>query len=165
MTSELNHNELLKLLLKVQFDERYYSLYEQFRDRSTNTTSTRYDVTAALASTRLDFTFHMRERFYAYKELYVFGSVGLHLALPHASVELILVLQVDGQQIGGPFPALARRVALLRDPGFLYEPRSPKIPFSNPDQLRQVVQQGVGLFREVQRAILARFDAIELRQH
>ena len=162
MLNELNRDELFRILADIHFDERYYALYEHFRDRSGNINYTQDDVMAALAGTGLDFSYHPREKFYAYKEQHSSGTLGLHLAVPCSTVEFILVLQSGGKEIGGPFPALARNTALLRDPSFSYEPRSPKIPFANLSELQQIVQEGIALFQDIKRAFVVRSHTSQL---
>lgn len=161
MENDLNRDELLKLLKELHFDERYYALYEQFRDRSGKVIYTQADVMAAVTSTGLDFSYHPREKFYAYKERFSLGTVGLHIAVPNATVEFVLVLEAAGKQIGAPFPALARNVALLKNPAFSYEPRSPKIPFVKIVDLHEIMQQGILLFQDITGAVLARSHTVQ----
>lgn len=144
---------LLESLSAIQFAERYYSFYEQCRDHSRMTGYTQDMLMQALTATGLDFAYQPREKLFVYREQHPRSIIGLNVAFPNSLIELVLVLQVDGQQLGGPFPRLARKVAQLRDPQFTYNPASPKLSFSNEQELQAGAKFGVALFHDVQQAL------------
>lgn len=161
MATSRNRDDVRKILADMHFETRYYALYEQFRDHAGKTSYTQDNVMAALTSTGLDVRYHPREKFYAYYESHPFGTLGLHVAVPYATVEFILVLTSGDEEIGDPFPGLAYDVARLRHPAFEYDPPYPKIPFSTVAALHQIVQQGVGLFHDVRRALLVHLQGAQ----
>jgi hypothetical protein len=146
---------LIAALADAGFADRYYGQYAATRDRGPLPGYTSDDIMAALSGTGLDFAYEPREKIYVYREQHPRGVVGLNVAVPNSTVELILVLQADGQQIGGPFPRLARQAARLKDPDFTPEPASPKLPFGTLDELADTLRFGVQLFGDVRRAIAA----------
>lgn len=146
------HQQLVAALAASDFADRYYRYYEQRHGRGPMSGPDAERVAALLARTGRSFRYDRREQVYAYRERHARGRIGLNVALPYSTVELILVLECDGQQIGGPFPALARKAALLRDPAFSYEPRAPKLPFGTEIELAHTLMFGVELFDQARAA-------------
>ena len=157
---EVLTERLLGLLAQIDFDRHYFGYYLAHADRKSSPMRAP-SITAlkdALNQTALDFAYKSRERFFAHTEQHQQCVVGLNVALLGSSVEFILSVRTDAGYIGGPFPELARQVARKRDPEFTVSPASPKLPFSNEDQLREVVGFGVSLFEDARDAIVSAGD-------
>src|SRR5262245_14471198 len=148
--------KLIELLAGIDFDKRYYAYYEAHKDRENQsmTGATRETFEAALSPTQLNFKHSKKENFFSYEERHVHCTVGLNVAFPYSTVELILFVKTRNGYVGGPFPKLAREVGQLRDPNFAPSPPSPKLPFSSRSELEEAVRFGVSLFEDAKRAIL-----------
>ncbi|MCU0491398.1 MAG: hypothetical protein MUD01_07415 [Chloroflexaceae bacterium] len=147
--------ELIQLLTDRNFADRYYRYYEQCRGRGEMKDYTPEKAMEVLATSGLDVSYDRREKFFTYREKHDSRIIGVNVSYNHSMAELILTLQLGEHKLGGPFPMLARQTALLRDPAFTYEPRSPKLPFSNQQELNEVTRWGVDMFLEIKQAIQA----------
>jgi hypothetical protein len=147
--------KLLKLLQKINFDQKYYQYY-QSRSNSSEKSNLKLDVfETVLMQTSLDFKYNKKEKFFGHKETVANHDVVFNIAFTSSSVELILSIKADEScKVGGSFPALARKVARLNDPNFDYSPRFPKLPFSNLLELQDTVGFGISLFEEVKQKLL-----------
>lgn len=148
-------SKITDLLSKIDFDKRYYEYYENCRSRRKMTSCSREDFETALSSTSRGFKYYKKENFFSYKEMHQKGEFILNVAFPYSTVEFILSIKTKDGAIGGPFSKLAREVAQLREPSFEYSPPYPKIPFSNLDELLEVVKFGVLLFEDAKQVILS----------
>ena len=155
MTEKQLNETVIAVLAGAGFAERYYAQYAATREHKAAAAYTQDDVMAALSRTGLDFAYEPREKVYVYREQHPRGLLGLNIAVPNSTVELILVAQLDGRQVGGPFPLLANQAARLRDPAFAPKPAYPKLPFSTTAELAEALQFGVSLFGDAQRALAA----------
>jgi hypothetical protein len=151
---------LVELLAGIDFGARYYAYYEQCRTRgpATPPNLTRDDQEAALAAGPLAFTYRARERFFDHAERHGKLEVGLNVFFAASTAEFILKLRTIHGHVGAPFPLLARRAEQLRDPDFSYSPAAPKLPYSNRDELIDVVQFGIALYQDARRVILDHAD-------
>lgn len=157
---ETLYAKLVELLTSIDFDRRYYDFYLSHRqnERKSMPGASQKDYEAALAITGLDFKYVKKDRFFSHIEKWENGDVGLKVAFPHSTVELILSVGIKDEKIGGPFPKLAREIGQRRDPDFSPSPASPKLPFSNEDELREAVRFGVSLFEDAKQVILSHKD-------
>lgn len=159
MTDKLKlYTKLIELLAAIDFDRRYYSFYEGHRDqeRKKMPGAGLEDFRAALAATTLDFTYHKKENFFSHKQAEEPGEIGLNIAFPHSSVELILWVKTrKGVTIGDPFSALALNVSEFRTPEVSPEPEFPTLPFSSEAELHEAVRFGVSLFLDARREIVS----------
>jgi hypothetical protein len=150
-----HHAKLVELLAGIDFGKRYYAFYEQARQVGRMPGLTREDVQAVISGARLTFKYNKREDFFDHNERHDRLEVGLNVAVAYSTVELIFKLKTEVGHVGGPFPLLARQVERLSDPNFSYTPGSPKLPFSNLDELQAAVDFGVGLYEDARRTVLA----------
>jgi hypothetical protein len=147
--------KLLERLRKIDFDRRYFDYYRVHADRENSTMrTTRADLEAVLSDTPLNFKYYTKENFFQHKERHPRCELVLNIAFPYSTAEFILHVRTNCGPAGGPYPLLARQVATMRDPDFVASPRSPKLPFSNAIELKEVVQFGLSLFEDAKRAIL-----------
>lgn len=151
-------SKLPELMLKIYFDKKYYEYYENCKNREKMTGCKREVFEAALSASYLKFKYYKKEDFFSYKEMHQKCEYILNIAFPYSTVELILSIKTKNGVIGGPFSKLAREVAQMRDPSFEYSPPYPKIPFSNIDELQEVVKFGVLLFEDAKQVILSYDD-------
>lgn len=148
-------DKLIRLLSKVNFDSRYYEYYESCKDRSSGI-KMKPDVLAPLLETQgLDFEYNKKEKFYSHKEDHEQFTLVFNIALLQSSLEMLLYLNVGSETVGGPFPRLARQVAVLSRPDFKYAPASPKIPIESLDDASQAINFGVSLFEDARQSILS----------
>jgi hypothetical protein len=148
--------KLYKLLSQMEFAERYYRFFQQTqRNYQGEASFEQEDFADALSSTGVDFKYDKRERFFGHKESHPSCDLTLNVAFLDDSVEFILAVKTSQGYIGGPFTVLARQVKRLGTPDFDYSPRSPKPQFSNAEQLQDVVNFGVLLFKDAKRVILS----------
>ena len=82
-----------------------------------------------------------------------YGEIGLNIGYAYSQLELILVLKVGDQQLGGPFHGFARDVERIKNPKFEYNPRYPHLHFENYDQLVEAIEFGVELFQRIKKQI------------
>jgi hypothetical protein len=150
--------ELLDVLEAIDFDRSYYGFYESIRDRSQKRWegARREDFEAVLSRTGLEFSYDKKERFFAYREKRDSMTLGLNVAFRYGEAEFILVARIDGEEIGGPFPMLAYHIGRRRDPSFQPSPSRPRLPFSDRENLEDVVRFGVELYGRARDAMLAR---------
>ena len=152
---------LVELLAGIDFGARYYAFYELCRARTPATpppNPPRDELEAVLADGPLAFRYRAGERFFDHAERQGKLEVGLNVFFAASTAEFILKLRTSYGHVGGPFPLLARRAEQLRDPDFSYSPAAPKLPFSNRDELRDVVGFGIALYQDARRAILDHAD-------
>lgn len=154
---ETLEGKLLELLAKIDLAKRYYGYYESHRDREEKEMpgAGSEDFKAALATTPLDFKHSKKENFFSHTERHGSCTLIFNVAFRYSAVEFILSVKTKHGVIGGPYASLAYDVGQLRDPNFSPDPVYPKLPFSNADELREVVQFGVSLFEEVKPLILS----------
>jgi hypothetical protein len=150
-----SERKLLKALQKIDFDKKYYQYYESCSNRPEKSKLKLDDFESVLMSSSLDFKYDKREKFFGHKEIVAKYDVVFNIAFPYSCVELILSIKVDKPcKVGGPFPALARKIATLNNPNFNYSPYSPILPFSNYIELQDTVNFGITLFEEVKQVLL-----------
>lgn len=150
--------KLLEILNKINFSQKYYDYYAKNRAISNTQKSilSSEDFAAVLSSTFLDFSYSKKEKFFHHKEIIKTWEFDLKISFSNSYIELILSVEHELLgYAGGPFPKLAREAAQLSNPNFQYSPASPKIPFSNRDELQQAVNFSVSLFEEIKQAILS----------
>src|ERR1051326_3216949 len=154
---EATQKKLLELLMNIDFDKKYFEYYDSHSEREQNKMSGagNKDYKAALATTPLDFKYSSREKFFSHTEKESSCTFILNEAFRYSTAELIFYVETKQGSVGGPVPKLAREAGQLRDPNFSPSPTSPKLPFSNADELREVVQFGVSLFEDAKRVILS----------
>ena len=148
--------QLLDFLESIGFARRYYAYYERVRGRGRAAVVSSEMLEGALAATGLDFKYRAREKFYQYREERGGIEVGLNVAFPSSLVEFILVCKTGAGHIGAPYTQLARDIMVRADPNFTFSPPSPKLPFSNEQELREALAFGVGLFQETKEVLLER---------
>jgi hypothetical protein len=149
--------QLIEVLAAIEFDRRYYAYYDAHSDRSRRSWVgvRRQDFEAALATTSLDFKYVKKGNFFSHEQQHEHITLGLNIAFSSSHVELILIVKTRQGYAGGPFPKLAREIGQLRDPNFAPSPASPKLPYSNREELLEAVQFGISLFLDSKRAILS----------
>jgi hypothetical protein len=146
--------KLVELLAEIEFDRKYYDFYRSLADSEDRKTNlSRADFETALLQISLAFDYHKGEDFFLYRGICPSVDVELRVAFTYNSAEFILTVKTVAGSIGGPFPRLARLVALQRDANFSPFPRSPKLPFANKQELQSVVEFGVSLFEEAKMLI------------
>jgi hypothetical protein len=157
--SEPNHQfmKLLQILGAIDFDRRFYEFYDQIRNRRNLSGLGRKDWDAVLGRTGLSFRYTAKERLYTYEEQTSLGKIGLKIAFRHDEVEPILVCNLGMGEIGRPFQILAKSGGELKDPSFDPKPPYPTLPFTNTEELNQVIDFVIGLYSDAKSAIL-RFD-------
>jgi hypothetical protein len=146
---------LVAALRHANLDERYYSFYEQIRNRTTPSHLSRPDWAKALAETGLQFRYNSRERFFSTEKQVGSCTVTFNIAFRHDEVELVLDVVTPQGRAGGPFTLLANSVGLSRDPNFSPTPPYPTLPFSNFEELREIIRFAISLYTDVERALLA----------
>lgn len=89
-----------------------------------------------------------KERFFKIKEHVGGYTVQLNIAFPYGLTEFILFIENRDQKIktGGPFTLLLKKLDLKADKSVL-------IPFSSLDELRQVLEKGIGIFVDIKNEI------------
>lgn len=152
---EEHFTRLLDLLAQIDFAGRYYAYYDTCRGRSSMLGFCKDALERALSLTGLPFRYRKKENFFSFVEKHQTCEIGLNVASPHSAVELILVFKVKQGHLGSPFPKLARQIEQRRDPAFNFTPASPKLPFSNFEELCDSVRFGVSLFTDAKRVLLS----------
>jgi hypothetical protein len=113
-------------------------------------------LSAALASTGLEFRFERNEKFFGHSETTAGYRFILNALSTDARLELVLGLKTaSGEVIGGPYAFLARNIGLLSGRSMPEGAPYPPLPFCDQTTLAESVQFGVSLFKDVRRAILA----------
>jgi len=147
--------KLLELLSEIDFGKRYFAYYELHKSREgADTSLLDRHLESALSQTGVDFVYNEREHFFRHKEDCNGAELSLGAALLYgSSLEFLMYLRSKDGVVGGPFPKLARDVCKLRDPSFDYNPRSPKLPVSDEDDLQEAVRFGIALFQEAKNSL------------
>lgn len=147
---------LAEVLRSIDFDKRYYSMAAATRRYRTSSPSSlaKADFERALGETGQRFRYHSGEKFFG-SETKTIGrcTLSLNVSFRHDQAQFILSVRTADGVVGGPFSGLAEDVALLRDPDFTSDPPYPTLPFSNDEQLREVVRLGMELYAEAERAL------------
>lgn len=147
--------ELVSALRKIDFDKRYYAFYEKIRNHTTRSGLSKRDWEGALATTGMTFRYQAKERFFVSEKRLGKCTAAFIVAFRHDEVELILDLKTAEARSGGPFSLLANSVGENRDPNFSPEPAFPTFPFSNREQLGEIVGFAMALYGDVERALLS----------
>jgi hypothetical protein len=151
--------KLIELLGDIDFGRSYFEYYRTLQERAAKADYAvgRKELEAILANIDLDFTYCSKENFFQHVERNPRCEIFLNVSFQHSQAEFILYVRTDCGVIGGPYPRLARQVVQASDPNFTPSPPSPKLPFSNEAELREVVQFGLTFFKKARNAILS-FD-------
>lgn len=152
--------ELIKLLEQVDFGRRYFDCYAAISAREGRVVFEvdRTTAEAVLAEAGLGFKYFTKESFFRYREKRRGYNLLFHVSFRYSSMECGFYIRGDWGVIGGPWSVLARQVIEMREPNFEPSPAAPKLPFSTMAELREVVDFGVSLFREVRDVITPIFD-------
>ncbi|MDH4275718.1 MAG: hypothetical protein OEW08_11810 [Gammaproteobacteria bacterium] len=155
-----SQQKLIEYLADMGFDLAYYGYYDAHVDRERKPMSfvKRELLTETLAETALDFKYDSKERFFGHRQRQVNMEFGLNIAFRHSAAEFILWIKVDAHEeiLGDPYQVLAQSVAEWRNPGVEHDPPYPTLPFSNRQELVEVVGFGVTWFNQLKLYILAR---------
>jgi hypothetical protein len=149
-----SQQQLLELLAKNGFHERYYDFVDAARQTASKERCTYEQFCEVLSKERL-FEHCKKERFFWLEETIGTWLFTLKLAYFHSKLELIISAKRNGQTVGGVVPKLAREAAQVLDPEFTPQPLSPKIPFANQTELRAAAAFGVSLYEDVKSTVLS----------
>ncbi|HEU0087903.1 MAG TPA: hypothetical protein VFQ77_09655 [Pseudonocardiaceae bacterium] len=153
-------SKLIELLAQIGFGRRYFEYYAEHSKRQGRGEHNvdRKTLEVILAETGLGFKYFAKEKFFRHVEKCQGYDLMLHAAFPYSAAEFLLYVKGDWGVVGGPWSELARQVMQASDPDFNPSPASPKLPFSNEAELREVVQFGITLFGEARDVITSFFD-------
>ena len=145
----------IELLMKLDFDTKYYNYVLSLRDRKDVPNLTSADWGAVLKEMGLSVRFNAKERFFTLDE-FVAGDcrLGLKLAMTTGMLEAVLYVKTNDHTFSGPFQGLAYKTGVLRDPSFSPDPPYPKLRYSNKEQLREVISFSLELFDRLKGPIL-----------
>ncbi len=149
--------ELFFILAPTRFSSKYYGFYETHSQIEVEP-GVRFGLELleeALLTSGLTFKYIGTEDFFETLEKWEGLEIGLKVALHNAKIKFVLVLKTGGRCIEWPFWGLAAEIELLRDSDFEYFPRNPKLPVSNPESLKETVNFGLTLYKQVREAILS----------
>jgi len=155
--SQLLTEQALEVLAKIDFAGRYYDYYKSRAEieKKGNSTLNQEDFETVLSQSGMKFKYVKKDKFFSCKEISRSLSFELKIAFPYSTVELILSIKDGTEYFGGPFARIARQVAQVADPSFSPYPASPKLPFSNVEELQEAIQFGISLFKEVKITLLS----------
>jgi hypothetical protein len=145
--------ELLYLLKKIDFADRYYQFYETTRDRP-KMKDFKDQLKDILSSTNPPFKYVRKEDFYVYREDHEACIFFLKASFRYSQIEWILEIELGEHYLGGPFTFLAEQAKQIDDPDFAYAPLAPRPHFSDLEELREAVDFGVSLFEDTKEAVL-----------
>jgi len=148
------YSKFVEILLGCDFDRKYYAYCERHREGGWKLAAWLEPAKEALAP-HLEFKYQKKEQFFQCREAFVGGEFKLHLSLKPPTAEWGLYVRVGEEAVGGPFTVLARTVGKRRDPGFSPDPPAPRPRLSNPEQMKLVVTEGLALFEDVKKAVVA----------
>jgi len=155
MNKALAHSRLLELLLRADFDKRYYSYCERHGNGRWTAGSWLEPAQEVLAATHLSFRYVKKEHFFYHRETFPGWELKLHVSLKGGMADWGLYIMVGELVEGGVLTVLAREVGTLRDPGFTPAPPAPRAYFSNAEQMKIVVAEGVALFEHIKKPIVS----------
>src|SRR6185437_918518 len=147
--------KLVEVLRRIDFDERYYSFYEKIRNRTTPSGLSKLDWEKAISETSLVFRYNSKERFFAAEKQFGPCTIVFNIGFRHDEVELALGVRTPNGWAGGPFTVLANSIGLSRDPNFSPMPPYPTLPFSNAEQLREIIRFAMTLYGDAERAVVS----------
>lgn len=146
--------ELLNSLAQIDFPKKFYTYYEKIRNHNQLNDLDQEDYAAAFKNCDIKVTYNKNERFFTYEENNQTHKLKLKLAFAYSTVELILEFETKHGYIGGVLTGLAMDAAKLSDPKFTYSPPYPKFPFSNMEELQDIIKFSISLFDEIKQAII-----------
>jgi hypothetical protein len=150
---QLSH-ALADALRTIDFEGRYYGFYEKIKSHVAPSHLNKRDWESALGETGLTFRYHSRERFFSSDEKAIGKCTAwLNVAFSHDQAEFILNLMTPAGGSGGPFALLAYSSGLSRDQNFAPDPPYPTLPFTNREQLREVIRFGMELYADIERVL------------
>jgi hypothetical protein len=144
---------LVAALRDVDFDMRYYDFHDRIRNRTTPSGLNKPDWERALTETGLSFRYSAKERFFSTQQRVGNCAVTFDITFRHDEAALGVDVTTPYGHASGPFALLANSAGVSRDPNFSPAPPFPTLPFSNAEQLREVVRFAVTLFGDVERAL------------
>jgi hypothetical protein len=144
--------ELRDKLAASAFDERFYSIFEQLRNRATDRKWKKDEIASILEETGLRFEYVKSERFFNHAE--IVGNMRLEVGVNvrQSEVELLLNIYRGEEGTGGPFQLLAKQVADRRQPGFNFDPPYPWLPAASIDDMRLIARFAITVFNELKKA-------------
>lgn len=145
----MTNKNLVDALKKIEFSERYSRLYSKYSEVTAFETVTSDEVNQVLNGMQLDLPYSKKEKFFKLREDTADYTFQLNIAVPYGMVELIFFaeLKKEKKKMGGPFGRLLKMV----------EPkvkRSLKIPFSNLEELRHILKEGLSIFEDLKFEII-----------
>jgi hypothetical protein len=151
---EVLSKKLTDTLRGVKLDERYYRFFNEIRHHVAASNLKKSDLESVLKEANEAFRYDSKEAFF-YTEPEKIGSceVTLRVRFRNDEAEFILGLKTPVGRGGGPFTRLAREAGLSRDPGFSPKPAAPKLPFTNREQLAEIIRFGLEIYADVVKAL------------
>lgn len=150
MDRELVEKAMVERFAKIDLAKRYYGYYEKMKPCEGQVLTGHDEVKGRIDKLPIDFNYHKKDKFYYHEGKSEGLEYNYKIAILHDNyLELIYAIKFKGEYVGDVLPAFAREVARLEDKNFQYDPRSPKIPFSTPDQLEDALNFSLQLFQDM----------------
>lgn len=152
---ELIENKLIKRFSEIDLANKYYGYYEKTKANEGDVLTSRDELKEKISALPADFKYDKKENFYYHEGkvngLEYYYQIGV---LSGKYLELLYAIKYHGEYIGSVLTELAREVARLKDKNFQYDPRSPMIPFSTPDQLEDALNFSFQLFQDMTKVLV-----------
>jgi hypothetical protein len=152
---ELIKNKLIERFSEIDLANKYYGYYEKNKVNEGVVLTGRDEIKEKIKKLPVAFKYDKKDKFYYFEG----ESGGLEYRIKIAVLydnylELIYGIKHEGEYVGGVLTGFAREVARLKDKDFQYDPRSPKIPFSTPDQLEDALNFSFQLFQDMTKVLV-----------
>ena len=141
--------ELIDLLARHDFHRRYYELYEAAKHRGEMSGVGRKVLEQELAATGYEFSYNKQEDSFDSAATVNATVVSVHAGVAGSKAELSLNVRERDAVAGGPFSVLALKAARLKDPAYRHDPPYPTLPFSNRQELQDILKYGLQVFETV----------------
>ena len=141
--------ELLNIMRPIDFDRRYYSFYEELRDKESDRVWTKEEIARSLAEFDLIFKYVSSDRLFMHSSAVRSTKMSLSVRVRDSEAELLIEIAKESELTGGPFQLLAKEVAESRNPGFSYDPPYPWLPFVSEQDFKAIVRFGIGVFEDI----------------
>lgn len=141
--------QLLDLLIRIEFDLRYYQFVESVRGAS-EPALTKKELQVGIDRMPFDFKYDAKEKFFYFRDRGPL-EIGLNLSLTPLSAEFILVLRASAGHVGDSYPGMAYDVHRARtlNSDNVREPPYPPLRFNTPEEYANALDFGVGLYNDI----------------
>jgi hypothetical protein len=136
---------LKSILLKINFKNRFDSLFEKHSHRNLFKKADPKEVQKIIEKLGYECVYHKSDKFFKIDN--VQPNLSLDLSTDIGIVEFILDAIVDGEGTGGPFGHMSTFIE--------HEDRIKKPRFASYEELEEILVEGLGIYEDIKKELLA----------